>query len=260
MFGKREPFAPCTIQSGEGNPQCRLLLFRFPAPTRALVIRSFARWPRPGSAGRSLRSCSGTNQRLFRVARSVVRDDSEAEDVLQEAYTRAFSGLSGFRGDASLATWLTTITLNEARGRLRRRHHLPLEAVEAGEKESGRVIMFPSSGQGANPEIDAAQMQARRLLEAAVDELPESFRVVFILREIDELSIEDTAQSLGIRPETVKTRLHRARRLLRQSLTHSFGSVAKDAFPFLGARCGRTTEAVLERITPTQGWAPATED
>lgn len=131
-----------------------------------------------------------------------------------------------------------------------------LEAVEAAQQDSSQVIMFPSSFGASSPEADAARAEARRLLEHAVDELPESFRVVFVMREVDGLSVEETAQALELRPETVKTRLHRARRLLRASLQEKLASAVKDAFPFLGARCGRVTERVLERLAPTYGWSP----
>ena len=195
------------------------------------------------------------NQRLFRAARSVVRDEAEAEDVLQEAYTRAFAAFHGFRREASLSTWLTAIVINEARGRLRRRRPtVGLEAVEAAQQESGQVIMFPSTFGAASPEADAARAEARRLLEHAVDELPETFRVVFVMREIDGLSVEETAQALELRPATVKTRLHRARRLLRESLEEKLASAVKEAFPFLGARCARVTERVLDRLAPAYGW------
>lgn len=195
------------------------------------------------------------NQRLFRAARCVVRDEGEAEDVLQEAYTRAFAAFSSFRQEASLSTWLTAIVINEARGRLRRRRPMVgLEAVEATQQETGEVIMFPSSFGSVSPEVAAARSEVRRLLEHAVDELPEAFRLVFIMREIDGLSVEETAASLQLRPETVKTRLHRARRLLRESLHEKLASVVKDVFPFLGARCGRVTERVLERLAPNYGW------
>ena len=195
------------------------------------------------------------NQRLFRIARSVVRDDVEAEDVLQEAYGRAFTRLDSFRGDSSLFTWLTRITLNAARGRLRkRRPTVELEAIEAAQQQGGRVIMFPSVFGSGDPESDAARMQARRLLERAVDELPEPFRLVFVMREMDECSVEETAANLGLRPETVKTRLHRARRLLRQALDQKLASAATEAFPFMGARCERITAAVLARLAPRYGW------
>jgi RNA polymerase sigma-70 factor (ECF subfamily) len=188
------------------------------------------------------------NQRLFRLARAVVGDDAEAEDVLQEAYVRAFTRLDQFRGEASLSTWLSTVTLNQARDRLRRRRAktVELEAVEQAQTEPGRVIQFP--GAPADPEREAARAEARRLLERAVDDLPEAFRVVFVLREVQELTVEETAAELDLKPETVKTRLHRARRLLREALDARLASAVHDAFPFLGARCERITEAVLARL------------
>ena len=188
------------------------------------------------------------NQRLFRIARSVVGDDGEAEDVLQEAYMRAFAAIGGFRGEASLFTWLTRITLNEARGRLRkRRPSLPLEALEAAQAAGAGVIMFPRSLHGPSPEREAARSETRRLLEAAVDELPEPFRLVFILRAIEDCTVEETAAQLGLLPETVKTRLFRARKLLRTALADKLESSVTEAFPFLGVRCQRITEAVLTR-------------
>ena len=189
------------------------------------------------------------NQRLFRIARSVVRDDAEAEDVLQESYLRAFAAIGGFRGEASLFTWLTQITLNEARVRLRkRRHSVGLEAIETEQENGAQVIAFPRSFGAGTPESDAARAETRRLMEAAIDELPEAFRLVFILREIEGCTGEETAQQLGIQVETVKTRLFRARKLLRQALHEKLASSVTEAFPFLGARCERITAAVLERM------------
>ena len=189
------------------------------------------------------------NQRLFRVARGVVRDDGEAEDVLQEAYARAFAAIGGFRGEAGVMTWLTRIVLNEARGRLRRRRPMVgLERIEAAQMDGAEVIPFPNAFGTASPEADAARAQIRGLIEHAVDDLPEAFRIVFIMRDIDECSIEETAATLDLKPETVKTRLHRARRLLREALDARLASTMVEAFPFLGARCGRITEAVLARL------------
>ncbi|HEY8571952.1 RNA polymerase sigma factor [Phenylobacterium sp.] len=189
------------------------------------------------------------NQRLFRTARSVVRDDAEAEDVLQEAYTRAFKAIGEFRGEAGIATWLTRIVLNEARGRLRaRRPTVDLAEVETAQAGAGQVLVFPSRLGGEDPEGSAARAEIRRLLERAVDQLPEGFRVVFILREVEECSVEETAQALGLKPETVKTRLHRARRLLRQALDAQVADALTGAYPFLGARCLRITEAVLAKL------------
>jgi RNA polymerase sigma-70 factor (ECF subfamily) len=190
------------------------------------------------------------NRRLYRIARSVLRDDSEAEDVVQEAYLRAFAHLDRFRGEARLSTWLTRITLNEALGRLRqRRPFVDLAAVDSiDDQGEARVIFFPSARQDGDPEAAAARAEVQRLLERAVDWLPDPFRTVFVLRDIEEMSIEETASHLGLRPETVKTRLHRARRLLRQSLDKTLSSALTDVFPFAGARCARITQAVLERI------------
>jgi RNA polymerase sigma-70 factor (ECF subfamily) len=189
------------------------------------------------------------NQRLFRVARSIVRDEAEAEDVLQEAYVRAFAKLAEFRGEASIYTWLTRIVINEARGRLRkRRDTVELEALEAAQGHDGTIVMFPTVQGSEDPERDAARTEMRRLLERAVDDLPEPFRVVFILREIEGATIAETSEALGVKAETVKTRLHRARRLLRQALDAQLASALTGAFPFLGARCERITNAVLDRL------------
>jgi RNA polymerase sigma-70 factor, ECF subfamily len=189
------------------------------------------------------------NQRLYRLARTMLKDDAEAEDVVQESYLRAFAGLSGFRGEASLATWLTRITINEALGRKRKqRPTVGLEHAEAVPAESAQIIRFPMMNTVADPERSAAQQQIRTLLERSIDGLPEPFRVVFVMRDVEGMSIEETAASLGIRPETVKTRLHRARRLLRRELDEQLATTLKDAFPFAGARCARITEAVLKRM------------
>jgi RNA polymerase sigma-70 factor (ECF subfamily) len=190
------------------------------------------------------------NRHLFRAARGVLRDDLEAEDVVQEAYVRAFQGLAGFRGDASLSTWLTRIALNEALGRLRRRRTtVDLAAVEVAQEGGGaRILMFPTAQAGGDPEGAAARREIRRLLEEAIDELPEAFRLVLVARDVDGMSVEETAQILGVRPETVRTRLHRARRLLRAALDQRLGDTLHEAFPFDGARCARMTEAVLARL------------
>ena len=193
------------------------------------------------------------NRRLYRVARGVLHDDAEAEDVVQETYVRAFTHLDGFRGEAELSTWLTRIALNEALGRLRRRRNtVGLQNIDAtNDQGEARVIYLPSARQDSDPEAAAARAEVRRLLQRAVDQLPEHFRVVFMLRDIEEMSVEETASHLGLRPETVKTRLHRARRLLRQSLDRTLSSAVSDVFPCAGARCARITEAVLERL----GWS-----
>jgi RNA polymerase sigma-70 factor (ECF subfamily) len=188
------------------------------------------------------------NQRLFRIARAVVDNDAEAEDVVQEAYARAFAAIAGFRGESGIATWLTRIVLNEAHGRLRgRRKTVELDEVELAQ-ETAQVLNFPGMSRSDDPEVDAARAQIRRLLERAIDDLPEPFRLVFVMREVEELSVEETASHLDLKPETVKTRLHRARQRLRRALHDQLGEVMVGAYPFLGSRCERITERVLERM------------
>lgn len=193
------------------------------------------------------------NQQLFRVARSVVRDDAEAEDVVQETYVRAFAALGSFRGEASVMTWLTRIALNEAHGRLRRRRWL-VDLQELETASGARAIVVPLLAD--NPEADAARAEIRKLIERAIDDLPEAFRIVFVMRDIQGWTIAETAANLDLKPETVKTRLHRARRLLRQTLDQELASAVTDAFPFLGVRCQRITGAVLHRLARTDHNAP----
>ena len=188
------------------------------------------------------------NQRLFRVARGVVNDDAEAEDVVQEAYTHAYEKLDTFRGEAALLTWMTRIVLNEAYGRLRQwRNMVDVDQIEASQA-SDRIVQFPSRFGHEDPAANAARAQIRKLVEHAIDDLPEPFRIVFVMREIEECTVEETACSLDLRTETVKTRLYRARRLLRAALHDSLATTLRDAFPFLGPRCERMTAAVLQRL------------
>jgi RNA polymerase sigma-70 factor (ECF subfamily) len=192
------------------------------------------------------------NQRLYRVARSVLADDSEAEDVVQQAYVNAFGSLAKFRGEASLATWLTRITLNEALGRLRRRRPMvDLEVLDAEPVGKAKIIPFPLMSEDIDPERLAAQRQIRHLIERAIDDLPEAFRVVFVMRDVEGLSIEETADFLGIEAATVKTRLHRARHQLRRALDEQLASSLTEAFPFQGKRCQQTADAVLQRLQLT---------
>ena len=190
------------------------------------------------------------NQRMYRVVRSVLHDDIEAEDVVQEAYVRAYEMLASFRGEASLATWLTRIALNEAYGRLRRRQDtVGIDTIDAQPRTLARVIPFPGVAQADDPLDAAVRAKLRRALEHAVDALPEAFRLVYVLRDVEGCTAEETAAALGVLEETVKTRLHRARRLLRNALHEQVTAGAADAFSFLGARCARITEAVMVRIS-----------
>ncbi len=194
------------------------------------------------------------NRRLYRVARGVVRDDSEAEDVLQEAYLRAFSALADFRGESSLSTWLTRIVLNQALQRLRRRTDVPVSDIDQdAERRGAEVIPFPASQSTIDPERAMAQQQLCQLVERAIDELPCEFRTVLMARVIEGMSVEETAAAFDLQPETVKTRLHRARRLLKQALAEHIGPHFGDLFPFAGQRCDRITNAVIERLNIQKG-------
>jgi RNA polymerase sigma-70 factor (ECF subfamily) len=186
------------------------------------------------------------NQRLFRIARAMLRNEDEAEDVLQDTYLRAFAAIGEFRGDSKLFSWLAAITLNEARARLRRRRHRQVEVENIDDQSN--VIALPWMEKPVTPESQAAREQTRRLVEQAVDQLPEDFRVVFVMREIEGCSVEETALQLDLLPVTVNTRLHRARRLLRKALDERLSEVLRDAFPFLGARCQSISDRVLARL------------
>jgi RNA polymerase sigma-70 factor, ECF subfamily len=186
------------------------------------------------------------NRRLFRIARSILRNDSEAEDVVQETYVRALTHLDGFRGESRLSTWLSRIAMNEAMGRLRGRRPSPnLDSLSQGRHEA-EIIPFPAAS--SDPEKSMARLQIQEVVEHAIDRLPEPFRLAFITRVMEEMTIEETAELLSLKPETVKTRLHRARALLRQNVEKEIGPVMLEVFPFAGRRCERLTETVLRRL------------
>ncbi|MER9327016.1 RNA polymerase sigma factor [Mesorhizobium sp. M0488] len=203
-----------------------------------LVRRALAR---DGDAFRAI--IKTHNQRLYRIARGVVRNDSEAEDIVQEAYVSAFANLGAFRGESSLATWLSRIVINEALGRLRKKRR----TVPMPDNPQAEIIRFPLNPSD-DPERTMAQRQILKLVEQATDSLPDVYRTVFVARVIEGLSIEETADLLGVRPQTVKTRLHRARALVRKALDDQIGPVLLDAFPFAGRRCEKLTSAVMRRL------------
>ena len=198
---------------------------------------------RGGDAAAYRHLMSSNNQRLFRTARAFVGSDAEAEDIVQEAYVCAFEHLPTFRGDAALSTWLVRIVVNEARQRLRNRKvQTDVDAIDR-EPRSADVISFPGS---EDPAMTAARTELRHLLEDAIGTLAPHFRAVFMLREIEECSVDETAELLGIKAETVRTRLHRARRYIRSALERRVASSLKDAFHFQGTRCARITERVMQ--------------
>lgn len=207
-----------------------------------LVCRALAR---DEAAVRAIMQAN--NRRLFRLARGILRNDAEAEDVVQDTYVRAFTHLEQFRGDSSLSTWLSRIAMNEALGLLRRqRPGVEWSTLEQSASQA-QVIPFPLASPD-DPEKSMAQREIQHVVEHAIDELPEPFRLVFITRVIEGMNVEETADILGLKPETVKTRLYRARNLLRNNVERKIGPVVMDAFPFAGKRCGRLTEAVLTRL------------
>jgi RNA polymerase sigma-70 factor (ECF subfamily) len=191
------------------------------------------------------------DKNLYRVARSVVTDDQEAEDAVQETYVRAFAGLRDFRAAASLRTWLTRIVLNEAmRLRRRRRSMLDLDVLHAAQERTPRPIHSSSlTAREPDPERAAAQAQIRKILEDEIDKLPAAFRIIFVLRDVEEISTKETAKLLGLREETVKTRLHRARRMLRESLGGDLAVALKGIFPFERPRC----DALVQRLQDQLG-------
>ncbi len=188
------------------------------------------------------------NQRVYRVVRGVISDEAEAEDVMQDAYMLAYRKLDGFRGESSLASWVARIALNEAYGRLRRQR----ETVEIDKMDSdtaiSNVVPFPGMAEGEDPFRNAERQQLRRWLEAAIDALPEGFRLVYLLRDVEGCSVEETAAALELREETVKTRLHRARKQLRSVLEERVASAQGGVFEFMGERCSRMAESVMARI------------
>jgi RNA polymerase sigma-70 factor (ECF subfamily) len=192
------------------------------------------------------------NQRLYRAAWRVLKDRSEAEEAVQDGYLKAFAAIGTFAGESSLSTWLTRIVLNEALGRRRsaqrRLRQLPQQSVAIIDEY--REKLMGGSISALSPEADAARSQVAELLEAASEELPEAFRIVVMLRDVDGLSVEETAEALQIPPETVKTRLLRARRRLQVTVAPTLQDALKDAFPFAGAACDALTERMLAKFVP----------
>jgi RNA polymerase sigma-70 factor (ECF subfamily) len=190
------------------------------------------------------------NQTLYRTARSILKDDAEAEDTVQEAYLLAYRGIDKFRGDAKLSTWLIRIVVNEAIGRSRKSSRRAEIVRIDGEAEwdSQAVEEMMNGPTPEQPERAALRAETRRLLEKKIDELPDVFRTVFVLRAIDEMTVEEAALCLGIPEATVRTRFFRARSLLREALSRDIDFAFEDAFSFDGERCDRIVAGVLARL------------
>ncbi|MDF0642693.1 MAG: RNA polymerase sigma factor [Nitrospira sp.] len=188
------------------------------------------------------------NQKLFRTARSILRNDEEAEDVVQEAYMRAWRALGNFRSDARLSTWLVRIVANEALGRLRRKSPQILTLDDAMNSPEPDIQASLTDEPSRRPEHAAMRAQLRTLLEARIDLLPEAFRAVFMLRAVEEMNVEEVSQALNIPEATVRTRFFRARTLLRESLAGDLDVTLAEVFTFDGARCDRIVAGVLARI------------
>lgn len=213
---------------------------------------------RDGDAGALELLMRRHNQRLYRLARSILRNPADAEEAVQDAYVQAYERLGDYRGPNSFAAWLGRIVLNKAYDRVRDRGRvIPLDTVlrSAGGQNEDTVTMTSdqiASGR-PDPERLAASGDLRRLIEAAVDDLPLDFRTVFVLRAIEGFSVEETANQLDIPAATVRTRYHRARRQIRMALGGSLENVLPAAFSFAGERCDRIVANVMARVRLRSG-------
>jgi RNA polymerase sigma-70 factor (ECF subfamily) len=188
------------------------------------------------------------NRMLFRIARSILKADADAEDALQDAYLRAWRSIDGFRGDAKLSTWLARIVINESLARLRRPQRaqvIPFDGAAEAEHESMEHLISEHPDQ--QPEVALMRADLRRLMEASIDRLPDAYRTVFMLRAVEEMTVEEVASLLSLPEPTVRTRLFRARALLRDRLSRDIDVAVGDAFAFAGERCDRIVARVLAR-------------
>ena len=191
------------------------------------------------------------NGKLFRVARAILKDDADAEDVLQDAYLEAYRHVDEFRGGSELSTWLTRIVINQALMRLRKQKRrssiIPFRTGVTTNAETPEAQV--PDNRSESPSDSAIRAETRRIMERRIDELPSSFRTVFVMREVEEMGIDEIAECLSISPATVRTRLFRARALLRAALAHDIDVATGDVFAFAGARCDRIVANVLARLS-----------
>ncbi len=192
------------------------------------------------------------NRRLYRTARSILRDDSEAEDVVQDTYLKAIPAMERFRGEASLSTWLVRIAVNEAVLKLRQRERRPQPTENITDIEDRPA----EHALAETPEDAALREETRRLIEQKIDRLPSAYRTVFVLRALEELSVEEVSECLRIPQSTVRTRFLRARRLLQAALTREMKRASEAAFSFDGERCDRIVREVLKTLKSIQGDRP----
>jgi RNA polymerase sigma-70 factor (ECF subfamily) len=191
------------------------------------------------------------NQRLYRAARAVLKDEGEVEDVMQQAYVNAFAHLHQFEERSQFSTWLTRIALNEAFARRRKMRLSASTGETPSELEDHQDVMDTITSPQPDPERQAYARELHRVLEQAVDALPEAYRVVFMLRDIEGLSTSEAGEGLGLGEEAIKTRLHRARAMIRRAVTARIGDVAAGTFQFHAPRCDRVVMAVLTKISPS---------
>jgi RNA polymerase sigma-70 factor (ECF subfamily) len=239
-----------SIQWAEGSsvPNIHSIIPRAEAPEPPPDAELAARAAQ-GDTGAFQQIMRRHNRLLFRTGRSILKDDDETQDALQEAYLSAWRALPSFRAEARLSTWLVRIVVNEALGRLRKRGSaqiIPLDAAIDASEAHGETWMHADAD--AQPERQAMRGEMRGLIEAGIDALPESFRTVFVLRAVEDLSIEEVAAALQIPEATVRTRFFRARAMLREALSREVDIALGDAFSFDGARCDSIIARVMASI------------
>ena len=191
------------------------------------------------------------NSRLFRVARAILRNDAEAEDALQDAYLQIYRKLHEFRGDAQISTWLTRVVVNAALMRARKQKRaivVPLQKRDRGDRGEHDAMADVEDRRAPSPSDITLRGEIRRILERRIDELPLAFRTVFVMRDVQDMSVHETADALGIPEPTVRTRLFRARALLREALQREIDDASTDVFAFDGDRCDRIVAAVLDQV------------
>lgn len=191
------------------------------------------------------------NTRLFRVARAILRDDAEAEDAVQDAYLQIYRKLHEFRGDSQISTWLTRVVVNAALMRVRKqKRNVVVQMQKPREGESQSATLDIEDRKAVSPSDVTFRAEVRRILERRIDELPLAFRAVFVMRDVQDMSVQETADALGIPAATVRTRLFRARAMLREALQREIDDASIDVFSFAGDRCDRIVARVMSLVAP----------